>query len=263
MADHSVSTISIRDCRIRVMRGGSGGPVLFLHGGGCPERWLPCRSRRAAAFDVVSPYARGFVGSDTPPWLDTVPDLANFYLDFLEALDLDGVHLVGQSLGVWVAAELAVRNTGRLASLTLVAAAGIHVKDVAQVDTFLSNPEQHVRDLFHDQQFADAVLARGQRPELEDVALKNRMTTAKLVWQPRSHDPHLQKWLHRIDVPTLLIWGEHDRLFPKEYALAYQRLIPGSKAVIIPECGHLPQVEKADAFTVELESFIGAMRIAA
>jgi len=107
------------------------------------------------------------------------------------------------------------------------------------------------------------VLARGQRPELEDVAFKNRMTTAKLVWQPRSHDPHLQKWLHRIDIPTLLIWGEHDRLFPKDYAFAYQQMIPGSKAVIIPDCGHLPQVEKADAFTAELESFIGAMRIAA
>jgi len=68
--------------------------------------------------------------------------------------------------------SLRCRNTTRLASLTLVAAAGIHVKDVAQVDTFLSNPEQHVRDLFHDQKLADAVLARGQRPELEDVALK-------------------------------------------------------------------------------------------
>ena len=220
-------------------------------------------SRLAETFDVIVPEHPGFGGSDTPPWLDTVPDLANFYLDFLEELGLDGVHLVGQSLGGWVAAELAVRNTRRLASLTLVAAAGIHVKDVAQVDTFLSNPEQHVRDLFHDQKLADAVLARGQRPELEDVALKNRMTTAKLVWQPRSHDPHLQKWLHRIDVPTLLIWGEHDRLFPKEYAFAYQQLIPASKVVIIPDCGHLPQVEKADVFTAELESFIGAMRIAA
>jgi pimeloyl-ACP methyl ester carboxylesterase len=263
MADHSVSTISIRDCRIRVMRGGSGSPMLFLHGGGGAGSWLPFMSRLAATFDVIVSEHPGFGGSDTPPWLDTVPDLANFYLDFLEELDLDGVHLVGQSLGGWVAAELAVRNTSRLASLTLVAAAGIHVNDVAQVDTFLSNPEQHVRDLFHDQKLADAVLARGQRPELEDIALKNRMTTAKLVWQPRSHDPHLQKWLHRIDVPTLLIWGEHDRLFPKEYAFAYQRLIPESKAVIIPDCGHLPQVEKADAFAAELESFIGAMRIAA
>src|SRR3981081_3027433 len=237
MVDHSVAMIAVRDGRIRVMRGGTGNPMLFLHGGGGAGSWLPFMSRLAETFDVIVPEHPGFGESETPPWLDTVPALANFYLDFLEELDLDGVHLVGQSLGGWVAAELAVRNTSRLASLPLVAAAGIHVKDVAQVDTFLSNPEQHVRDLFHDQKLADAVLARGQRPELEDVALKNRMTTAKLVWQPRSHDPHLQKWLHRIDVPTLLIWGEHDRLFPKEDAFAYHRLIPEATAGIIPDFG--------------------------
>jgi len=263
MADYSVSMIPVRDCRIRVMRAGSGSPLLFLHGGGGAGTWLPFMARLAETFDVIVPEHPGFGESETPPWLDTVSDLANFYLDFLKQLDLDGVHLVGQSLGGWIAAELAVRNTSRLASLTLASAAGIHVKDIPQVDTFLSSDEQRMRDLFHDQKLADAVLARALRPELEDVALRNRMTTAKLVWQPRSHDPHLQKWLHRIDVPTLLIWGEHDRLFPKDYAFAYQRLIPGSKVVIIPDCGHLPEVEKADVFAAELESFIGAMRIAA
>jgi pimeloyl-ACP methyl ester carboxylesterase len=263
MAHYSVSMIPVRDCRIRVMRAGSGSPLLFLHGGGGAGTWLPFMARLAETFDVIVPEHPGFGESETPPWLDTVSDLANFYLDFLKQLDLDGVHLVGQSLGGWIAAELAVRNTSRLASLTLASAAGIHVKDIPQVDTFLSSDEQRIRDLFHDQKLADAVLARALRPELEDVALRNRMTTAKLVWQPRSHDPHLQKWLHRIDVPTLLIWGEHDRLFPKDYAFAYQRLIPGSKVVIIPDCGHLPEVEKADVFAAELESFIGAMRIAA
>ena len=156
-----------------------------------------------------------------------------------------------------------MRNATRLASLTLVGAAGIHLNDVAQVDTFLSNEEQRIRDLFHDQELAEAVIAGSQRPELEDAGLKNRMMTAKLSWQPRNHDPHLRKWLHRIKVPTLLIWGDHDRVFPKDYAFAFQGLIPGAKAVIIADCGHLPHVEKGDAFAAELEAFIGAMRIAA
>ena len=95
------------------------------------------------------------------------------------------------------------------------------------------------------------------RPELEDVALKNRTTVAKLTWQPRSHDPHLHKWLHRIDVPTLLVWGDHDRMFPKEHALAYQRSIPGAKVVIVPDCGHVPQIEQPDAFVAAVETFIG------
>ena len=107
------------------------------------------------------------------------------------------------------------------------------------------------------------MIASSERPELEDVMLKNRTITAKLSWQPRSHDPHLRKWLHRIKVPTLLIWGANDRLFPQDYAFVYQQLIPGSKAVVLPECGHLPHVEKEDAFAAELEAFIGAMRIAA
>ena len=263
MADHTDQPITIKDCRIRLMRGGAGAPLLFLHGGGGAGIWLPCMAKLAKKFDVIAPEHPGFGDSDTPPWLDTIEDLANFYLDFLDQLDLRGVHLIGSSLGGWVAAELAVRNATRLASLTLIGAAGIHLKDVEQVDTFLSNDEQRIRDLFHDQELAEAVIAGSERPELEDAALKNRMMTAKLSWQPRNHDPHLRKWLHRIKVPTLLVWGDHDRLFPKEYALAYQRLIPGAKVVIIPNCGHLPHVEKGDEFAAELETFIGAMRIAA
>ena len=105
--------------------------------------------------------------------------------------------------------------------------------------------------------------ARALRPELEDVTLKNRTTVAKIAWQPRGHDPHLPKWLHRIDVPTLLIWGDHDRMFPKEHALAYQKAIPGAKVVIVPECGHVPQIEKPDAFVAALETFLGARKKAA
>jgi len=263
MADHSDQIVAIANCRIRLMRGGRGAPLLFLHGGGGIGIWLPCMERLAKKFDVIVPEHPGFGASDTPDWLDNIADLANFYLEFLDQLDLRGIHIVGSSLGGWIAAELAVRNATRLASLTLVGAAGIHIKDVQQVDTFLSNEEQRIRDLFYDPELAEAVLVSSQRPELEDAALKNRTITAKLSWQPRSHDPNLRKWLHRIKVPTLLIWGANDRLFPQEYALVYQQLIPGAKAVVLPECGHLPHVEKGDEFAAELESFVDAMKVAA
>ena len=146
MDDHSSSMVSIRDCRIRLMRGGGGSPMLFLHGAGGAGIWLPFLSRLATRFDVIVPEHPGFGESDNPPWLDSIADLANFYLDFLGELDLAGVHLVGHSLGGWIAAELAVRNTSRLASLTLVGAGGIHVDGVEQVDTFLRSDEQRIRD---------------------------------------------------------------------------------------------------------------------
>jgi pimeloyl-ACP methyl ester carboxylesterase len=263
MAEATTSTLTIRDCRIRVMRGGRGQPLLFLHGGGGAGGWLPFMAKLSQRFDVIVPEHPGFGASDTPAWLDTIGDLANFYLEFLDQLGLNGAHLVGSSIGGWIAADLAVRNATRLASLTLVGAAGIHVPGVPQVDTFLANDEQRVRDLFYDQTLADRMIALASTPDAEDGALKNRTTVARLAWQPRSHDPHLRKWLHRINVPTLVIWGSDDKLFPRDYAFAYQQLIPGSKAVIVPECGHLPHIEKADAFVSELEAFIGEQRIAA
>jgi pimeloyl-ACP methyl ester carboxylesterase len=263
MSDHTSSRLSIRGCNIGLMRGGSGRPMLILHGAGGAGRWLPYMAELAARHDVIVPEHPGFGGSDTPEWLDTIADLANFYLDVLDQLDLTDVDLVGFSLGGWIAAELAVRNTRRLRSLTLVAAAGIHVPGVPQVDSFLLNDEQRIRAMFHDPRRADAMVAQATRPEAEDVELKNRATTARLIWQPRGYDPHLAKWLHRIDVPTLLIWGADDRLFPTDYAFAYQRLIPGSEVEIIPQCGHLPQVEQTADFVAAVEDFLNPTRFAA
>src|SRR5215831_7276782 len=151
MTDPIISTVAIRGCNIKLMRGGSGPPLLFLHGAGGAGAWLPVMQALAEKFDVIVPEHPGYGASDTPDWLDSIHDLAYFYLDFLDELDLDRVHLVGISIGGWIAAELAVRDTHRLASLTLADAAGIHLPGVAQVDTFLSTDEQRIRDFFYDQ----------------------------------------------------------------------------------------------------------------
>ncbi|MFT8246955.1 alpha/beta fold hydrolase [Roseomonas sp. BN140053] len=253
---HTEFTRSIRGHELRVLRGGEGPPLLFLHGATGGAEWLPALEELSARFDVIAPEHPGFGGKDAPSWLDTVNDMAYFYLDVLAALELRGVHLVGASLGGWIAAELAVRNTSRLASLTLAGAAGLHVPGVPQVDIFRSSDEQRIRDLFHDQSLADRMVERELRPELEDALLRDRQTAARLMWQPRSYDPHLHKWLHRVDVPTLLVWGEQDRLFPPAHAEAYRALIPGSRATVLPECGHLPPVEKPREFVAALNGFL-------
>src|SRR5215467_12763739 len=252
MAEPTTSKIAIRGCNTRVMRGGRGRALVILHGAN-GAMWLPYMQTLAKRFEVIAPEHPGFGESDTPDWLDTVHDLAYFDLDLLAELDLDRVHLVGLSFGGWVAAELAVRDTSRLASLTLVGASGLHVNGVEQIDPFLRTDEQRIRDLFYDQARADTMVAQWLAPEMADIAMKNRVTMAKLSWQPRGHDPHLHKWLNRIDVPTLLVWGAEDKLFPPEHAQAYCDLIPQSKTVIIPECGHLPHVEKPAAFIAAFE----------
>ena len=262
MTEPTMIQATVAGATVKVMRKGRGAPLLVLHGASGAGAWLPYMEKLAASFDVIVPEHPGYGGTDMPEWLDTMHDLAYFYLDFLKKLELRGVHLVGLSLGGWLAAELAVRDTSRLASLTLVGSAGIYVKDVPQIDAFLRSDEQRIRDFFYDQKLAEAVIAKALAPELEDVNLKNRLVTAKLVWQPRGYDPHLSKWLHRIDVPTLLLWGDTDRLYPAPYAEAFRRLIPGSRAVVFPECGHMPNVEKPDEFVAEIVRFAKEKRAA-
>ncbi|HLH76095.1 MAG TPA: alpha/beta hydrolase [Candidatus Binataceae bacterium] len=243
-----ISTMTLLGASFLVKRAGQGAPMVVVHGGGGSPRFLPALQALAQRFEVIVPQAPGFGGGQLPPWLESVGDLANFYLEFLDALDLRRVHLVGLSLGGWVAAELAMRNASRLASLALMDAPGLLLPGVAQLDPFLLNEEQGVRALFFDQTLADKAVATMLAPESEDVRLANQRTVARLAWQPRFHDPHLQRWLCRIRIPTLIIWGENDRLFPPVYGQAWAQAIAGARLAVVPRCGHLPIQEQPETF---------------
>jgi pimeloyl-ACP methyl ester carboxylesterase len=246
---------TIRGCRIRLMRSGIGEPLLFLHGSSGAATWLPFMAKLAERFDVIVPEHPGFGASDTPEWLDNIGDLAFFYLDLIDHLGLERVHLVGGSIGGWIATELAIRDDSKLASLTLIAPAGIHVKGVSKGDIFMWSPEETARNLFHSSDMVQTVLSRTPTEEEEFTGMKNRLTTAKLTWQPRLYNPHLYKWMHRIQCPTLILWGAEDKVIPQAYGPAFQALIPGACLEILPDCGHLPQVECADEVVSKITRF--------
>jgi pimeloyl-ACP methyl ester carboxylesterase len=256
MTDVRHSIEKVAGCNVSVRRGGAGQPLLYLHGAGGGNRWLPFMEALSQSFEVIVPEHPGFGPSDTPEWLDNVGDLAYFYLDFIEQMGLDQVHLAGTSLGGWIAAELAVRNQSKLHSLTLVAAAGIHVAGVPKGDTFLWSREELTRNLFHSQELAEATLRLELSPEEMDFRIKNQLTMAKLAWQPRMHNPHLVKWLHRITVPTLIVWGAADKLIPAHYGPAFRDLIPKARLEVLPQCGHLPQMEKTAEFVSVVTRFL-------
>lgn len=256
MAEFLESHVQQDGCQISVRRGGSGPPLLFLHGASGAGPWSDFHDALAGKFDVIAPSHPGFDDSDDPPWLDNIADLANFYHSFLKEQELTGVHLVGLSLGGWLAAEMAVRDTSRLKSCTLMCAAGIHVEGVPQFDMFLVSPEERARRMFHDPAKAEAIVQRVSDPANADLVMKNQEITARLIWQPRAYDPNLRKWLHRIDVPALALWGDSDPLFPPVYAEAYASLIPDAKAVVLEKCGHLPNVEQPQASAEAIIDFI-------
>jgi pimeloyl-ACP methyl ester carboxylesterase len=247
----------VRDVNVRMLRGGSGPPVLFLHGANGLPQWLPFFEQIAARCDLRVPEHPGYGTSDNPAWLRDIGDLAMYYLDFLDGLDEPKVHIVGQSLGGWAAAEMAVRNCTHIASLTLLDPAGIRVKGLLSGDNFIWGPDEAVRNLNYDQSLADKMLAMPVTDEQADIALGNRFTTTKLGWQPRWYNPSLERWLHRITVPTLVVWGENDKLFPKEYAARWGERIPGCKVEIIPQCGHVPAIEKPDITAKKVLDLIG------
>lgn len=248
--------INIRGCKVRMLRAGQGKPLVFLHGANGVSGWLPFMAQLSQHHDVIVPEHPGFGESDTPDWLDRTGDLALFYLDFFKHLGLNNVHLVGTSLGGWIAAELAVRNDTNLSSLTLVAPAGVRVKGSPMADIFLWSPEKMARNLVHDPELAAQMMPGDMTQEQQMLVLKNRLTTARLAWQPRLHNPDLRKWLHRVSVPTQILWGSEDQLIPAAYAQAWCDLIPGSQSTVFPSCGHLPHVEMTDLYCKTLTQFI-------
>jgi pimeloyl-ACP methyl ester carboxylesterase len=242
------SFIEVDGCKVNLRRGGSGDPLLFLHGASGAPVILPFMEKLAARFDVLVPEHPGYGLSDEPEWLENIHDAAYFYLDFLRALDLKDLTLVGSSMGGWIAMEMAVRDTSRIKSLVLVSPAGVAAPGVQPADIFLMAPEELVRNLFHDPELAQARLAEPVTPESIDIGLKNRHTTARLAWEPRLHDPFLPKWLHRIDVPVKVVWGREDRILPAKIADELKRLMPKAQMHFLDNVGHLPHAERPELF---------------
>jgi pimeloyl-ACP methyl ester carboxylesterase len=256
----SETFINIRGAQLHVHRAGKGAPLLFLHGVQGMPGWLPSLERLAGRFDVLAPDHPGFGRSDAPDWIDDVGDLSFFYLDLLAALDIKEVHVVGASLGGWIALEMAIRSTARIKSLTLASAAGIRVEGAARGDMFIGTPAELGRLLFADEQVAASWATEWQAsPTLQEIYDRNRHAAAKYTWQPRLYNPKLAKWLHRIDVPTHVIWGESDRLIPPAHAVALKELIRGAEVTMLPG-GHLLPIERPDLFVDTVSRFIERLR---
>ena len=249
--------VRTRDASVRLLRGGAGAPLIFLHGAAGLPGWLPFFEQLAERYEVLAPEHPGFGKSDNPAWIRNVPGLAMYYLDFLDGLRLEKVHLVGHSLGGWIAAELAIRNCSKIASLALIAPSGIRMRGVPIGDNFIWSPEETVRNLVHDQSLAEEMLARPISEEEAELQLTNRFMAAKLGWEPRWFNPSLERWLHRIQVPTLVAWGVEDKFLPSRYAELWRERVPEAAVELIPECGHLPHIEKPDVLARRIVSFVG------
>src|ERR1700691_746147 len=104
-----LTELKVRGVAIKLHRAGRGPTVLFLHGAGGVPQWLPFFDALAERYELLVPEHPRFGGSADPPWIHSMSDLAMFYLDLIEEAGLDRVHLIGNSLGGWLAAEILIR----------------------------------------------------------------------------------------------------------------------------------------------------------
>lgn len=248
-------TYDVAGSTARVAREGNGLPLVYLHGSG-GANWTPGLKLLAERFRVYLPEHPGFGESERPDWIETVQDVALFYLDLFEEMGLTQINLVGQSLGGWIAAELASLCSHSLRRLVLVDAAGLQLSEIAQADMFTMTPETWTKTLYHDQALAERILAVEPTPEVLRKQVRNLAMTARLSWNPYMSDPRLQPRLRRIRVPALMVWGAEDRVFPPAYAQAYSNAIPDSRVAIIDQCGHVPAAEQSQEFARLVTEFL-------
>ena len=250
--------LTIHGIELEIVERGHGRPILWLHGEEGLDPNAPFLERLAAHGRVLAPSHPGFGHSPDADGIDTVDDLSYLYLDLLDARDAQDVVVVGASLGGWIAAEIAVKSTARIAALVLVAPLGIKIGDRETrdiPDIFALHPDE-VRRLQYTDPARLAVDYTRLSVDQVTVIARNRQATALYAWEPYFHDPKLRRRLRRIGVPTLLLWGAGDRFVSAErYGAAYRDAIPGARLETIDGAGHFPHLEAPDALARAIERF--------
>ena len=242
--------------KIEITRKGKGPQLLLLHGGGGAMANQPFVDILAKKFEIIAPTHPGFNSTEVPSHFDGMDDLVHFYLDVLDALKIENALVMGMSMGGWLATELATISCARFSKLILVDAVGAKFggpTDRDIVDVFGLPPTEITKLMWHDPSQAPN-LADLPNEQVEIIAA-NRIALGLYTWEPYMHNPKLKYRLHRISIPTLVIWGESDGLVKPDYGKTFAEHIPGAKFHAIPEAGHSPHVEQAQAFINQVHSF--------
>ena len=256
MGNIVTKTLHHRGIDLKYQTAGEGPVLMLLHGANGSMSLLPIVEELSEKFQVILPDHPGFGDTKQADWINTIPDLAYFYLDIIEAMDLDEIHLVGHSMGGWLAAEIAIRDSHQIKSLILVSSAGIDVAGTPMGDLFSWSPQEAASQVFAGKEFVDQMLAHQPSEEEMAVMQKNRQMAMLLCQEAQFQNPEIRKWAHRLTKPTLILWGDSDGIFPEPFAHAYHELIPNSELEIYKDCGHVPMAEARQDFLLRLITFV-------
>jgi pimeloyl-ACP methyl ester carboxylesterase len=249
--------MQILGTEIPVMTRGSGKPLLYLHAEDGFDAAATLIGQLAESWQVIAPTHPGFGHAPVTNATTTVDDLAYLYLEMLDAMALGEVCVVGISFGAWIAAEMAVKSTQRMARLVLADSLGIKTggRESRDIADFFALTDAE----FLDRAYFDPAVAKRDLttlPEAELLAMaRDREAIARYGWSPFMHDPKLKQRLGRIRIPTLVLWGEADRIVTPDYGRTYCAAIPGARFELIARAGHFPHVEQPAALARRIGVF--------
>ncbi len=251
-------SVEVSGTPVEVFSGGSGPPLLFLHGGGGFGTFDPTNSSLSEGHTVYAPSHPGFFGTPRPDWVYTVTDVAHFTLELAIALGLDDYVLAGHSIGGWIAAEMAAMGGTDIEGLILINAAGVRPRNSEIAEVFMVSGADRLKLAFHDPAQVPNYehFTREVTPEEAAVDHSNREMLSRLCWKPYLHNPSLPHYLSKVQARTLIIWGAEDAIIPVECGEIYRASIPGSQLAIINNCGHSPQMEKPAEFNAAVTAFL-------
>jgi pimeloyl-ACP methyl ester carboxylesterase len=252
--------IQIGGVSLEGLTAGEGPPLLFLHGGDYFAQHRVFFDKLARRWRVTVPRHPGFGNSARPDGLRTIHDLAYLYLDLLDTKDFGRPVLVGSSLGGWIALEMCVRCCERIDRLVLIDPVGVKFggreeRDIA--DIYALPNEEVLRRTFADPGRGAPDYSRLGDDELTGIAC-DRQAAALYGWRPYMHNPGLRQWLHRVGLPTLVLWGEDDGIAPPDYGCKLCHSLPDARFETIPRAGHYPQIEQPDAVADAIARFARA-----
>ena len=258
-SSREAQSLVVNGTRIDLIEKGSGPPLLYLHAENGIEPAAAAIEELAKHARVIAPTHPGYGRSELPKGMRSVDDLSYFYLDLLDQLDLKDLTVVGAGFGAWIAAEIAVKPgaDGAAGDGQCGRRQGRRPRDPRHRDIFAITEPEYIAIAY-----CDPDVGKRDYKALPDAevlaAARAREATARFAWNPYFHNPRLKSRLHRIRIPTLFLWGTHDRMLSEAYGRAYCGMIAGARFEPIDHAGHFPDHEQPKIFAEKVLAFAKA-----
>lgn len=256
-ANWTESTVEAAGIKLHVARAGRGRPVMVLHHETGTLDRLPFYDALAKHYDVLVPHHPGYSRSQRPDWMRSTRDIAVIYRGLLSDFKLKNAALVGLGFGGWIAAEMASMAPADLSHLVLVGAMGIKPPQGDILDSAITGYIDYARAGFHDQKAFDRVY--GAEPSVDQLEMWDicREMSFRIAWKPYMYSQTLPHLLKTMRAPTLIVWGEDDKVVPMSAGKRYLESLPDARLEIVRSCGHAVDMEQPEALAKLVTNFIG------